>query len=154
MKGSINLKRFLPIVLSILWLVLAVFLSLQNGSGTGELSRSLTRWLVDLLSCFGLNLDFTTFHVFLRIAAHFIVFFVLGMLFAWSLNAWGATRIWHVLLTLAVVTAIAVLVEVGKLWIPGRHLQWNEALLNVIGAWCGSGIWQIGKAIVRISPRR
>ena len=22
-----------------------------------------------------------------------------------------------------------------KLWIPGRHLQWNEVLLNVIGAY-------------------
>lgn len=155
MKGSINLKRFLPIVLSILWLVLAVFLSLQNGSGTGALSRGSTKWLVDRLSRIGLNLNFTTLHAFLRVAAHFIVFFVLGMLFAWSLNAWGAIRIWHVLATLTAVTAIAVLVEVGKLRIPGRHLQWNEALLNVSGVWCGIGIWQIGSAIVRaIGGRR
>lgn len=144
MKGSINLKRFLSIILSALWLALAVFLSLQNGSGTGALSEGLTKWLVDGLNRIGLNLNFTTFHAFLRIAAHFIVFFVLGVLFAWSLNVWGAIRIWHVLATLVVVTAIAVLVEVGKLWIPGRHLQWNEALLNVIGAWCGIVIWQIG----------
>lgn len=149
-----NLKRFLAITLSVLWLVLAVFLSLQNGSGTGELSRGLTEWLVELLGRLGLKLNFETFHAFLRTAAHFIVFFVMAVLFAWALNAWGATRIRHVLVALAAVTAIAVLVEVGKLWIPGRHLQWDEVLINVVGAWCGIGIWQIGSAIVRILLRR
>jgi len=154
MKGSVTLKRYLPIILSVFWSILAVFLSLQNGSDTGALSRGLTKWLVDQLSNFGLSLNYTTVHVLLRVAAHFIVFFVLGMLFAWSLNAWRKTRVWHVFATLAVLTAIAILVEVGKLWIPGRHLQWNEALLNVVGAWCGIGIWQIGLTIVRAVGRR
>lgn len=32
---------------------------------------------------------------------------------------------------------IAVLSEVGKHCVPGRHLTWSEAGLNVLGAVCG-----------------
>lgn len=143
------MERVLSISLSIVWFVLSVFLSLQNGRGTGELSRTLSRWTTKQLKRIGIQLDFEAFHSFLRVSAHFIVFFVLGILFAWSLNAMGATLIRHTLAALAVVTIISVSVEVGKIWIPGRHLQWDEAILNVVGAWCGIGIWQIVLVVVR-----
>ena len=35
---------------------------------------------------------------------------------------------------------IAVLAEVGKLAVPGRHLTWSEAGLNVIGAVVGVAV--------------
>lgn len=38
---------------------------------------------------------------------------------------------------LLICTVISIIPEIVKLWIPGRHLQWDEVLLNIIGAYGG-----------------
>lgn len=143
-----NLKRVLPRVLSVLWMIFAFFLSLQNGDGTDELSGGLTRWLIDLLGAVDIHLDYAGFHMFLRTAAHFVVFFVLEILFCWSaVSGRDPVRRWHLQAALGAGIMIAVLAEVGKQWIPGRHLQWDEVLLNVSGVGCGYGVWKSGTVL-------
>lgn len=73
----------------------------------------------------------------IRTLAHFVGFFVMGGL---SYTASKATWEESKCLVFTVITAgaiLAVLDEVKKLFITGRHLSWPEAGLNAVGIVCG-----------------
>ena len=73
----------------------------------------------------------------LRTLAHFGGFFVLGALaYSAARLTWpGVGRIG--LYVFLACGAMAMLDEVKKVFIPGRHLSWSEAGLNALGALCG-----------------
>lgn len=141
------MKKYISVALSIGWVILSVFLSLQGGEETGQMSMSMTEWLVNLLARLGISVREEPFHAFLRISAHFSVFFVMGLLFAWSLSVRGMTDARSIRITAGIAAGIATMVELGKIWVPGRHLQWYETLLNVLGVWCGIGICRVLSAL-------
>lgn len=121
--------------LAALWLVLLTFLSSQPGGDTARASSLLARFLLRLLHLHESRLD--ALHAGLRTAAHFAGFFVLGALLyaamgmtaskAENLHFWAA----------GICGAIGIFDEVKKVFIRGRHLSPEEAMLNVIGALCG-----------------
>lgn len=148
-----NKRIFLQVslwLLTILWLVFCLYLSWQTGEETGQFSQQIARFLLDLLGGLGLTPDPQQFHVRLRLFAHFGVFFVTGFLTAAALfvslpRGQGSKAVWIAAVSCAL---IAVLAEVGKLPIPGRHLTWSEAGLNVLGAVCGAGLIRIVCAFI------
>ena len=123
-------------LLTILWLAFCLYLSWQTGEETGQFSQRIARFLLDLLGRLGLQPDAQQFHAGLRLFAHFGVFFVTGLLTASALYVSLPRSKRKITLWIAVVscTLVAVLAEVGKLTVPGRHLTWSEAGLNVVGA--------------------
>ena len=129
-------------VATIFWLILCFYLSWQTGEATGKLSHRLSKFLVELLSRVGITPDSQQFHAGLRLFAHFGVFFVTGILLACALVATFPQNSRIVLFSASSVLCaiLAVLSEVGKLCVPGRHLTWSEAGLNVIGAACGIAV--------------
>ena len=137
-------KRYIPIAiwwsLTLGWLPLCLFLSWQTGEGTGRLSLTIVRFLLKLLAMIGITPEEAAFHMLLRKCAHFGVFFIAGILFCgatetlWELRP---VRGWTRLLCGMAVTLLALLADVPKIWIPGRHLQWSESCLNAAGALAG-----------------
>ena len=126
-------------LLTILWLAFCLWLSWQNGEKTTEFSQRIAQFFLDLLGRLGVQPDAQQFHAGLRLFAHFGVFFVTGILTAAALSvslprSQGRKAFWIAAVSCAL---IAVLAEVGKLGVPGRHLTWSEASLNVLGAVCG-----------------
>ena len=122
------------------WLALCLFLSWQTGEGTGRLSLAIVRFLLKVLALVGVTPEESTFHMILRKCAHFGVFFIAGILFCGATEAlWKIkpVRGWVHLLCGATVTLVALLADVPKIWIPGRHLQWSESCLNAAGALVG-----------------
>lgn len=121
------------------WTMLALFLTLQNGIDTAETSNKIAREVYHFLVRCGIAVRYSKLHQVLRIGAHFALFCIFGIL----LEAAILTSSQHPSLfkacvpTLLICTAISIIPEVIKLWIPGRHLQWNEVLLNIIGAYAG-----------------
>ena len=121
------------------WTMLALFLTLQNGTGTAAASNRIAREVHRMLTGCGIIVQYSKLHQALRTAAHIIVFGVFGML----LEAAILSSLQHpgvlkaCIPTLLACTAISIVPEVLKLWVPGRHLQWDEVLLNVIGAYIG-----------------
>lgn len=130
-------------LLALGWAGFSLFLSWQSGEDTGALSMEVARVLLGLLARVGIYPDQTAFHMGLRLAAHFGVFFIDGLLAAAALAVSlpeDRPRAWPWFTAMLVCSALAVVAEVGKLYIPGRHLQWDETLLNVIGSVLGVGL--------------
>ena len=121
------------------WTILALFLTLQNGTGTAAASNRIAREVHRVLTGFGIIVQYSKLHQALRIAAHFIVFGVFGVLLEAAIltSSQHANILRTCIPALLVCTAISIVPEVLKLWVPGRHLQWDEVLLNVIGAYGG-----------------
>lgn len=138
------------------WIAVSFALSWQSGSGTVGLSRQIAQFLLELLGNVGLRPNPERFHAGLRLAAHFVVFFFNGLLFALALcGSLGPCREKHACLWGAVAgAAVAVAAEVGKIAVPGRHLTWSETWLNVVGALCGAGIIYMICVTVRRKRRR
>lgn len=137
-------RQHLPIVAwgaaTVTWLALCLFLSWQTGEETGQLSLAVTRLLEKVLALIGVTPEEAAFHMLLRKCAHFGVFFIAGFLFCGateSLWALRPVRGWTRLLCGVAVTLLALLADVPKIWIPGRHLQWSESCLNAAGALAG-----------------
>ena len=136
---------------TVLWLILCFYLSWQTGEATGKLSQRLSHFLIDLLNRVGITPDPQQFHANLRLFAHFGVFFVTGVLLASAIAATFPQSNRIILLSVSTVLCaiIAVLSEVGKLNVPGRHLTWSEAGLNIIGAVCGIACMTGIRALLR-----
>ena len=136
---------------AIFWLFLCFYLSWQTGEATGKLSQKLAHFLIEILNRVGITPDPQQFHAGLRLFAHFGVFFVTGVLLACAIAATFPQSNKIVLFSVSAVlcSIIAVLSEVGKLNVPGRHLTWSEAGLNVLGAVCGIACMTGIRALLR-----
>ncbi len=135
-------------VLSLAWLLFLVWLSSQNGTATAHTSMRLTKFIVRL---FGLPAGrlYRVDHL-LRTLAHYVGFFLLGGLFAFTARATWPTRKHRVAFTAAGCCLVAVLDEMKKGFIAGRHPSWPEAGLNVAGVLCGAAaalgiLWAVKK---------
>ena len=131
------LKRFLPLLSRLLqliaWLTLMAFLSRQSGQETAELSGRLSAMLLTALKSLGIRVAPITLHMFLRKTAHVIAYAVLGVLMYRTILLVCGGR-WSVALTVFICTAISILDEYQKMFIPGRHCHGTDILLN---AACG-----------------
>lgn len=145
LSGKHNNKRIIPkVILWLLtgfWLAFCLYLSWQTGTETTGLSWKIARVLLKALGAVGLAPDPQRFHMSLRLFAHFGVFLITGILFAGALEVSLPGKEYKninvFLLGSSTCAFIAVLAEVGKLAVPGRHLTWSEAGLNVLGAVVG-----------------
>ena len=117
------------------WLVFLLWLSSEDGVSTAYTSRQLSQLILQLLHLPKKQLS--QVNQVIRTLAHFVGFFVMGGL---SYTASKATWAESKCLVFKVITAgvvLAVLDEVKKLFITGRHLSWPEAGLNAVGIVCG-----------------
>jgi VanZ family protein len=117
------------------WLILLTILSSEDGFTTAQTSGRLTVFVMGLFRIPALHQ--AKVESILRISAHFVLFFVLGgLLYSVIRITWdkaGSAHLW----ALGICFILGIMDEVKKVFIAGRHLSWEEAGLNVIGAWCG-----------------
>ena len=139
-----NMLRIALWIAAIAWLAFCFFLSWQNGGDTAGLSWIIAEFFMKILKNVGLAFQVEQFHKYLRLFAHFGIFFVAGTLFAGAMEVslpQNPNRERNTFCAAAGICSFAaVLAEVGKLAVPGRHLTWSEAGLNVVGAICGAAI--------------
>ncbi|MCR5090693.1 MAG: hypothetical protein K6C08_14435 [Oscillospiraceae bacterium] len=100
-------------------------LTLQNGEQTLITGRTISVWLIKVLN---LSEDVETFHITIRVVAHFLFFILDGLLFYMLLRKLTPTML--IVLTLAIVT------ELVKIPIAGRHFSLMDCAYNVL-AGCG-----------------
>ena len=73
----------------------------------------------------------------LRIMAHFVGFLILGGVVSITAQMTWPNQRYNAVMVVVLCSVIAVLDEVKKIFISGRHLSWPEAGLNVLGIICG-----------------
>ncbi len=122
----------------ILWLGVLIWLSSEDGTATAQTSGRLTAFVVALFRLPAR--DFEKVDHALRTAAHGVGFMILGWLAYTALRLTREAIRRPALWVIAVCGPIAVLDEVKKLLIAGRHLSWPEAGLNVLGVCAGVAI--------------
>lgn len=80
-----RMRRAVPLILTVAWLVFIFSNSMQSGEESGEQSKSALAWLLNLFSSLGLPISIS--ELFLRKLAHFSEYALLGLFF--SLDLWG-----------------------------------------------------------------
>lgn len=140
-------------VVAVLWAVLCLFLSWQQGDNTAQLSGKVAYAAKRVIYLFGIEIDLNTLNMWMRKYAHVVVFFVLSILFCSALqrsmpqSPYLSVRSYAV--TVVACVAWAVIAEVGKIWVPGRHLQWDETMLDIVGVICGAAITELVGLLLR-----
>ena len=121
---------FLP---AIIWLIHLLVLSSQNGPQTAATSLPMAEWIQQH---FFPQDSVDGVHMYLRKWAHFIVYFIeSGLLVLAMKNVMKAWKAACAVFGLCTILAIAD--EAHKVLIVGRHCQWDEAGINIVGVIMG-----------------
>lgn len=139
-KRPIRLRYWL---LVIVWILLIFILSHQRAAVSDALSGGVLNWLLPYLPIGAENIP--VMHVQLRKSAHFIAYFILGVLVVMAVsraNAWSIQTCIYALLISAV---FAMTDEVHQLFVPGRSGEIRDVMIDSIGASIGISCWSLWK---------
>lgn len=124
----------------LLWGILAVILSRQDGNTTSEISYGISDRLEVLLSYMGINIRAERINEIIRKAAHIVIYLVLGGLLYYALAYTFRQRSKQsLILAITLCLSASSLDELQKLFIPGRHCDPGEMFLNSIAGIVGIG---------------
>ena len=143
-------KKLIPLLLLCIWITLMFFLSSQNGEQTASTSSGIADWIAMLFYKAPTQPQVNHIHMLLRKSAHIILFFGVGAISFYTFLILCKKRpILTMLASLILTVLVAFFDEWYKIYIPGRHCDMGEALLNAI-----SGLIAIGFYILLHRFRR
>lgn len=134
-----RLSRWIFWGATVIWMGIIFFLSHQVAAESSDLSAGLTAFLLELLQTVipQFEIILADFGFFVRKAAHFTAYFVLGiLLFA----AFGRSRVLGIrrfIYTFVIAMLYAVSDEVHQLFVPGRSGEVRDVLIDSAGAFMG-----------------
>lgn len=131
-------------ILVVLWIALMLWLSFQNGEQTSYLSlgiaEKITQWLPQIIE----RNSFDEVHSWIRKAAHVSEFVILGLFsqsaVCFSIRLRSKRQNAATIYVGVACTLIALLTEILKIYIPGRHMNLGEIALNIVSVWSGIGL--------------
>ena len=144
-------KKYIFVGVTILWICIIFSFSLQSAEVSEELSSDVGRILLEkifpeMLEC---SEDSTVdrlglYHFFLRKAAHFTEYFVLGILVTITLRKVAWKKKWYCeLMVIGLCILVASMDETIQLFVDGRSGQISDVLLDGAGALVGMGLIKI-----------
>lgn len=134
-----------------LWMALIFYLSHQPSSVSSELSSGITEFIINAAEKLvpDIGIDLRDFHYIVRKNAHFIAYFILGIL---SINAIKSDKIsgkHSIFLALGISVLYAMSDEFHQLFIAGRSGEVRDVFIDSSGALAGiviySGVMRIRK---------
>lgn len=155
-KGEKVDKKRLILILAwtstLIWMGIIFYLSSQSSSQSAHLSTGLKNELLALLAHFipGIeNMELKSLDFFIRKNAHFIAYFILGILTLLALIQSEARKPANLALLIGILYAVSD--EFHQLFVPGRAGQFRDVLIDGAGAVLGILITSI--VISRFSRR-
>lgn len=139
-----RIQKIVPWVLVLLWMVLIFLFSHQPATESAQLSSGITEKILNIINKVlpKISINQESFNHFIRKAAHFGVYFVLGFLVINALvisnrprNTWSKLDIFLIGMLISVLYAISD--EVHQLFIPGRSGELRDVLLDSLGSLTG-----------------
>ncbi len=147
-----QLKKIFSWAAVFLWMGLIFFLSHQPATASAELSGEITGFVVDIIRTLapGINIDMGFLEYGIRKSAHFLAFFVLGILTIHALGRSGVQGGKAVFTALAICGLYAVTDEIHQLFIPGRSGEVTDVLLDTTGAGMGIAMFLLIRRFLRV----
>lgn len=149
-----KLVRLLPWIGFIAVSLFIFLLSSDTADTSNALSKSVASHILNLL---GIDADVYTvasFNHFLRKAAHFSLFLIMGM-FVYSISAMNIKHLpLRICLSEAVGVLFAVLDEVHQIFVAGRAAQISDVLIDVCGYTLGAIIVNLAVKTVSYIRRK
>ncbi len=138
--------KVISCVLTVAIMALIFFFSSQTADESSELSRGLTQKLVEFI-CRLVGYSDSQFilsivHGLIRKAAHFTLFFILGLSVANTYYRVFNTRAWS-LFTYSLLFCVfyAISDELHQIFVPGRAAMVKDVIIDGTGSMCGIGIF-------------
>lgn len=133
------MKKITTTLLLILWVVLILFLSFQNGKDTAKTSYEFTR--VILRFFLKKEPDYNMLFVWdgrFRLWAHFVIFLMYGIFSVLVFKGYSVSINRAFLMGFLPGIFFAVVSEAGKLMVEGRHCDFGEMGWNIMGVLLGT----------------
>jgi len=130
-------RKDLALVLTLAWMGVIFYLSHQPASQSSELSGSFVDILLSFINFMPVNIDEAVVHFFIRKSAHFIAYFILGMLVLHSMKLFFNLRYSVVLLAFSITLIYAISDEFHQTFIPGRSGELRDLLVDSAGSFTG-----------------
>lgn len=133
-QKNFNKKLILFSCLTILWIVVIFFFSLQSGDESSQLSGGIVAWVVSLIC----PEDFAhteILEMLIRKAAHFTEYFILGVLMSLTIRQTKCTR--YILMPWFLGTVVACCDETIQLFSDGRAGRIFDVMLDSSGVLTG-----------------
>jgi len=150
------MKKWISTILLAAWVCLILFLSFQSGKDTAATSMTFTSKILQFF--IGREPEYELLMMWdgrFRLAAHFVLLFLYGLISFETVYQWSDhSMVKGLLVSVVSGIIIAVISEVGKIRIEGRHCDLSEMLLNVVGALTGSIIIFAFRCMVRRYRRK
>lgn len=124
----------------ILWTLIIFSASLQSGDTSGALSGNITHMILNFLSGLGLRIPFDAFHFFIRKAAHFTEYAILGFLVCTAEKKAPLLKSDALCIVLWMVS-VPLCDECIQLFVSGRSGALSDSLLDICGFLCASLIF-------------
>ncbi|MEK4523077.1 VanZ family protein [Psychrobacillus sp. FSL W7-1457] len=137
----------------VLWMGLIFFFSSQPADDSKELSTGVTEVILSVVEAVAPESDLfvDNLHHFVRKNAHFLIYFVLGILVVRAFRVSEIRGKKSMLLALATCIVYAVSDEIHQLFVPGRGAQVKDVMIDSTGAFAGIIIYSWLKGLQRSS---
>lgn len=131
-----------------MWMGIIFFLSHQVGSESSDLSNGITTTIIHAIQRLFpfIPIEEAFFHHLIRKSAHFMAYFVLGML---VMHALGVFKRVKIMLGFMICVIYATTDEVHQLFIPGRSGEVRDVIIDSFGAAAGIGVYILGMFVFR-----
>ena len=139
------LDRIASAVAVVLWMAVIFWFSAQNGASSGSMSAGVTEALArlltpgfDELSPLAQAETVEAMHLFVRKAAHFSEYAVLGMLTVNALRTYRLNKALRLILPVATCLVYAVSDEIHQYFIPDRACRAFDVFIDTVGGLTGT----------------
>ena len=141
----LSAKGIILLIATLLWLALALYLSHQDGEHTEVTSLRLAEWFLGWDEGIEPDEGVRMLNWKLRRIAHVVVYTVMAIL---MLLTFGEIWSGHTIIVVIVLAVIAVVDEVTKTPIEGRHCSAVDIGLNLLGVAIGTVVIVLVNAIL------
>ncbi len=140
-KSPVSQKN-ISLIFLILWMGLIFYFSHQNSTESSGMSEAVIRYILNIfmpdLSQEKLSIYITSLQFFVRKAAHFSIYAILGVLCYIHIMAYDSViPLLKIVISLVISSAYAASDEYHQTFISGRSGEIRDVLIDSAGAFCG-----------------
>lgn len=148
-REKISMKKYILTFILLTWIALLLRLSFETGTATAKTSYDFTKRVLQFLSE---KVDWQAIVLWdrrFRVAAHFVTFFLYEILGISVLKSYKLPSLAVWIIGGFSGIFFAVVTEVGKLQIAGRHCDLPEMGLNLAGVFLGLVLMQAADRLLK-----